>query len=297
MKTKDRTNDKTHIDSVHEMTQTAGEPQAEQTPLTEETPGKEETPEKPETPEKVKKPKKARKPQQAGKPEKKQTPRQKKTRILVIILAALAVLALIPLTINIIVKTRGGKHITGKVPGDFGADCILVLGCGVRPDGEPSDMLVDRIRTAVALYEEGVAPKLLMSGDHGTEDYDEVNAMKACAVEMGVPPEDVFMDHAGFSTYESIYRAKEVFGVKKCVVVTQKYHLYRTLYLCEAFEIEALGVSASLRNYYAQTKRDVREVVARCKDFCFSIVKPLPKYLGEAIDITGDGNVTNDTMD
>ena len=104
-----------------------------------------------------------------------------------------------------------------------GIDCIVVLGCGVRPDGQPSDMLADRIAQGVALYEKGASPKLLMSGDHSRSDYDEVNTMRNVAVEAGVPADDVFMDHAGFSTYESMYRARDVFGAKRIVIVSQRY--------------------------------------------------------------------------
>ena len=103
-------------------------------------------------------------------------------------------------------------------------DCILVLGCGLRPDGEPTQMLKDRLDEAVALYKQGMAPKLLMSGDHGRVQYDEVNKMKEYAMAQGIPSEDIFMDHAGFSTYESAYRAKEIFQVQSMIVVTQQYH-------------------------------------------------------------------------
>ena len=100
-------------------------------------------------------------------------------------------------------------------------DCVLVFGCGVHPDGRPSDMLADRVACGVALYENGTSPKLLMSGDHGRADYDEVNVMRNAAVQAGLPVDDVFMDHAGFSTYESMYRARDVFGAKRIVVVSQ----------------------------------------------------------------------------
>ena len=142
-------------------------------------------------------------------------------------------------------------------------DCIIVLGCLVKADGTPSDMLADRISVGVSLYQNGTSPKLLMSGDHGQKEYDEVNTMKSCAISAGVPSEDIFMDHAGFSTYESIYRAKEIFGADKIVIVTQQYHLHRALYVAEALGIEAYGVSADLRSYAGQTKRDLREVLAR----------------------------------
>jgi len=111
------------------------------------------------------------------------------------------------------------------------ADCILVLGAGIRPDGTPSFMLRHRLDKGIELYEAGVAPKLLLSGDNGQERYDEVNAMKGYVLAQGVPAEDIFLDHAGFSTYDSIYRAKAVFAVEEAVVVTQNYHLYRALLL------------------------------------------------------------------
>ncbi len=175
-----------------------------------------------------------------------------------------------------------------------GVDCILVLGCLVKADGTPSDMLADRISVGVTLYGNGTSPKLLMSGDHGQKEYDEVNTMKACAIDAGVPSEDVFMDHAGFSTYESIYRAKEIFGADKIVIVTQQYHLHRALYIADALGLEAYGVSADLRSYSGQTKRDLREILARIKDMAYSLLQPQPTYLGEPISLDGSGDVTND---
>ena len=133
-----------------------------------------------------------------------------------------------------------------------------------------------------------------MSGDHGTQEYDEVNVMKDFAIEKGVPSEDIFMDHAGFSTYESIYRAKEIFGVKKMIIVTQQYHLYRALYIAKQFEIEAYGVPSNPRKYSGQVFREIREVFARDKDWIQCIVKPKPTYLGESIPVSGNGDITND---
>lgn len=176
------------------------------------------------------------------------------------------------------------------------ADCILVLGAGVRADGSPSHMLTDRLLVGIGLYENGAAPKLLMSGDHGQEDYDEVNTMKAYAVAQGVAAEDVFMDHAGFSTYESMIRARDVFGVKRVIIVTQEYHLYRALWLAESLGMEAVGVSADLRTYIGQSVRETREIAARCKDFAVSFIQPSPTYGGTAIDIHGDGGVTDDRV-
>lgn len=172
------------------------------------------------------------------------------------------------------------------------ADCILVLGAGVR-NNKPTPMLNDRLEEAISLYKEGKAPKIIMSGDHGRDDYDEVNVMKDFAMNKGVPSQDIFMDHAGFSTYESVYRAKEVFKAQKVIIVTQDYHLYRALFIANALDIEAVGASANLRNYPGQSARDLREIAARCKDFISCIFKPKPTYLGNPIPVNGDGDVTN----
>ena len=172
-------------------------------------------------------------------------------------------------------------------------DCIIVLGAGIWGD-KPSPMLEDRLKEAVSLYNQNISSKIIMSGDHGKADYDEVNIMKEYAIEQGVASEDIFMDHAGFSTYESMYRAKEVFEANKIVIVTQKYHLYRALYIAKQLGIEAYGVNSDPRKYVGATYREAREIIARDKDFIKCIFKPQPKYLGETIPVNGDGNITND---
>ena len=171
-------------------------------------------------------------------------------------------------------------------------DCIMVLGCGVW-DGAPSPLLEDRLKRGVEIFDLGAAPKILMSGDHGQEDYDEVNVMKQYALDAGIDETDIFMDHAGFSTYESMYRAVEIFGVKKMIIVTQKYHLSRAVYIANKLGIEAYGVASDYRSFSGQFSRDCREVLARVKDIGTTIFKPLPTYLGEAIPISGDGTATN----
>lgn len=172
-------------------------------------------------------------------------------------------------------------------------DCILVLGAGVY-DGKPSPMLKDRLDTAVMLFNEGVSEKIIMSGDHMSESHDEVNVMKTYAVEEGINSSDVFMDHAGISTYDSIYRAKNIFKAKRIVIVTQEYHLYRALYIAESLGLKSYGVSADTVRYSGQFTRDIREVLARDKDFVKTIFKPKSKYLGEVIPVSADGNITND---
>lgn len=176
----------------------------------------------------------------------------------------------------------------------FEPDCILVLGAGVYAGGVPSPMLQDRLSEAISLYKAGVSDRLLMSGDHGEVYYDEVNVMKAFALDRGLPSEHVFMDHAGFSTYESLYRARDVFAVRRLVIVTQEYHLYRALYIARALGLEAVGVASDPRAYAGQDYRELREIAARCKDAVYSVFKPLPTFLGEVIPISGSGDATND---
>lgn len=171
-------------------------------------------------------------------------------------------------------------------------DCILVLGAGLRLDGTPSDMLADRISVGVDLFNRGVSSRLLMSGDHTTKEHDEVDAMKKYAIEQGIPSEMIFKDHAGVCTYDSVYRAKYIFGAKKIVIVTQEYHLYRALYIAEQIGIEAYGVSATKRTYSRQGYRDIREIAARAKDFFLSLVDASPRYLGNRIPLSGNGDET-----
>ena len=223
-----------------------------------------------------------------------------KKKILIIGLVVLISLAIIGIAtvigINAHIKSVGGHNIiTPEEAAELkDVDCIVVLGCQVKDDGKPSDMLADRLRRGIELYNQGVAPKIIMSGDHGQKEYDEVNTMKRVAVDAGIPSSDVFMDHAGFSTYETLYRAKEIFEADKIIVVTQEYHLYRTLYIAEKLGIEAYGVNADYHTYWGQSNRDAREILARCKDFIKTIFKPEPTYLGDAIPVSGDGDITND---
>lgn len=217
-------------------------------------------------------------------------------RTMVVLLCLAVLIFVLVLCVNAHVKNRGGEYIISPESASSieNADCILVLGCGVKADGTPSDMLYDRIKRGVELYFAGVAPKLLMSGDHGQTDYDEVNVMKQYAIDFGVPSEDVFMDHAGFSTYESIYRAKKIFMADSIVIVTQEYHLYRALYIAEKLDVTAYGVNCDYRTYGGQIYRDIREILARNKDCLTTIFKPEPTFLGEVIPVVGNGNVTND---
>lgn len=224
----------------------------------------------------------------------------KATKIKKKLLRAFLCLALLGIVavfgINARVKNIGGAAILTpeQAAALEDADCIVVLGCWVKDDGTPSDMLRDRLERAIALYEAGAAPKIIMSGDHGRVEYNEVGTMKQYAIDAGIPSEDIFMDHAGFSTYETVYRAKEIFGAEKVILVTQKYHLYRALYIAQALDVEAYGVGADYHTYAGQSMRECREILARCKDFATAVFKPEPAFLGDAIPVSGNGDVTND---
>ncbi len=171
--------------------------------------------------------------------------------------------------------------------------CILVLGCAVWLDNEPSPMLRDRLDTAIALYKAGAAPKLLLSGDNSIVEYSEPDCMLQYTLAQGVPPEDIFLDYAGFSTYESVYRSHAVFRADRLIVVTQKYHLFRALKACDALGIEARGMASNQEQYRGRFYREAREVLARNKDLFKGIVKAKPTYLGDEIPVDGDGTVTH----
>ena len=171
--------------------------------------------------------------------------------------------------------------------------CILVLGCAVWEDNQPSPMLKDRLDTAITLYNAGAAPKLLLSGDNSVKEYSEPDCMLAYALDQGVPAEDIFLDFAGFSTYESIYRAHAVFKVDRAIVVTQKYHLYRALKACDALGINAKGIASNQQKYAGRYFREAREVLARDKDLVKGMIKAGPTFLGDEIPIEGDGTVTH----
>lgn len=176
------------------------------------------------------------------------------------------------------------------------ADAILVLGAYVFPSGTVSTMLNDRLTVGYELYEQGKAPKLLVSGDHGQKDYDEVNSMKNFLKDKGVPSQNVFMDHAGFSTYESMYRARDIFKAQKIIIVTQEYHLKRAVFVARALGLEAYGVASDKRDYgQAMVMYNLREIAARNKDFLWAkILKPEPTFLGDSIPVFGDGQATDD---
>lgn len=200
---------------------------------------------------------------------------------------------LVSVVINLYILLIGKERIVNLKEANK-ADVALILGAYVTPDGQLCDMLQDRVLTGVELYKQGKVNKLLMSGDHGRKSYDEVNNMRKYAESLGVPTEDIFMDHAGFSTYESIYRARDVFKVENMIVVTQEFHLPRALYISQKLGISAVGISADRHIYYGIELNKSREILARIKAFFETGAKVKPTFLGDAIPISGDGRATHD---
>lgn len=210
------------------------------------------------------------------------------------------ILAQIPILINAYIYEYSSKYIlTVEETKDYNVDCVLVLGAGVR-NGEPTPILQERILRSTEVFNTGCTDRILMSGDHGREDYDEVNTMKDFATDNSdVLATNILMDHAGFSTYESMYRAKEIFEVDSLIIVTQEFHLYRAIYDARRLGLEAYGVCADGYFNFSLTKElynDSREFLARVKDFFWCIIQPEPTYLGEVIPITSPGEATDDKL-
>ena len=219
---------------------------------------------------------------------------KRKYKVLIFVIAGIALLigiAAVSLSVYMVKATEKNIFTADTFKNDEKADCILILGAGVKDD-KPKPMLRDRLLTGIELYKSGAAEKIIMSGDRGRADYDEVNVMRAFALEQGVRAEDIFLDHAGFSTYDSVYRAKNIFGAGNIIIVSQKYHLYRALYISEKLDVKAAGVSANLNTYGGQLKRDIREIIARDKDFFKCIIKPEAEIMGDKIPLDGDGSIT-----
>ena len=175
---------------------------------------------------------------------------------------------------------------------EFDAQCIVVLGAGINFNGTPSTILRDRLDVAIELYKGGVAPKIIMSGDNSDSSYNEVMAMALYAIDQGVPADDIFCDHAGVNTYDSMIRLKTVFDVKRCIVVTQQYHLYRAVYTARGLGIDARGVASDLHEYAGMDDYEQREFFARIKDFYQVLTKPNSAKLSSPVSLEQSGTVT-----
>ena len=170
----------------------------------------------------------------------------------------------------------------------------LVLGARAYNDNQVSPVFSDRLITAADLYNEGKIEKIIVSGDHGTISYDEVTAGRNFLLDQGVSGDDIFLDHAGFDTYDSVYRAQEIFKAPRVLIITQRFHLPRALYFAEERDFSALGCVADKQNYENLNYFENREILARVKGWLESFFKVKPKYLGEPIDLQGSGKATWD---
>lgn len=209
----------------------------------------------------------------------------------------LAIIATILFTVSTYNYTdKIGERLTVAIDETQNADCIIVLGAGIVA-GRPSISLANRLDKAIEVYNLGHTNKILVSGDHGQSNYDEVNVMRNYLLEKGIPKEDIFMDHAGFSTYDSMYRARSVFKVTSAIVVTQKLHLRRALYIGDQMGIKCTGVEAANSTAKSTAFQSIREYPARVKAYLqCEILHSKPKYLGEVIPISGSGEVTVDNI-
>ena len=217
-----------------------------------------------------------------------------KIKKILLALAALLALALIfALTLNRMVQEAADGKTFGVAEAPQ-KQTALVLGAKVHEGGRLSDMFRDRVDTAIELYKAGKVEKILVSGDHGTSGYDEVNAAKGYILTKGVAGKDIFLDHAGFDTYDSVYRARDVFQAESMIIVTQAYHLPRALFIADKLGVDAVGVGADLHTYGGQESRDFREIFASDKAWLDAALHSKPKFLGDAIPLSGDGRASWD---
>jgi len=189
----------------------------------------------------------------------------------------------------IIIGTRAIYDNTNDLPP---AQAVLVLGASVYRSGQMSNIFQDRARVALEIYRQKKAQKILVSGDYHRGDYDEVSAAQKFFLENGVASQDLFIDYAGFDTYSSIYRAKEVFQVESMIVSTQEFHLPRALYLAQILGIKAYGIKTDLQNHNLDIKNILRENAARAKAFWNINTGARPPFPGKIIPITGDGQAS-----
>ena len=193
-------------------------------------------------------------------------------------IVALAFTFVLIINLNIVSKTNDNIvsiEEIHKLSNDF--DCIIILGAGVKSNGTPTDMLRDRLLTGHEAYKQLDSP-ILVSGDSENLDYTETTTMKQFLIDKDISEDNIISDGYGLSTYESIWRAKNVYGYNKILIISQKYHLHRAIYIAQKLGITAYGVDGALTSYGKQPIYSFREYLARIKDMLYSEIKPLPKY-------------------
>lgn len=209
-------------------------------------------------------------------------------------LLSLLVLVLLIGLVNVYIIKQGKKNIYKHINDVPQAQAVIILGALVYKDGSLSPILKDRVLCAMELYDQGKVEKFLVSGDHGREYYDEVNAIKDYLLANGIPAEDIFLDHAGFDTYDSLYRARAIFQIDSLVIATQEFHLSRSVYIADSLGLQVSGLAADRQQYYGMVWNQSREVLSRFKAFINVMLIFPPKYLGDVIPITGDSSLSWD---
>lgn len=215
-------------------------------------------------------------------------------KIIKIFLVIIFIIILLLGSVNFLVFLKSKKFVYQDINNIEKKKVALVLGARVYSDGRLSDMLHDRVQSALELYQNGKVEKILLSGDHGRENYDEVSAMRDYLLENGVPGNDIFLDHAGFDTYDSMYRARDVFLVDSMIVVTQEFHLPRAVYIARSLDVDAIGFVADKQHYLFMVRNNIRESLARIKAFFNVLLHSNPKFLGDKIPVSGNGMITWD---
>lgn len=204
-------------------------------------------------------------------------------KLLVCLIGAILILVLL---CGAIVHLYSRPHLVEEQSDLVPAEAVIILGAGVRKDGSLSPILKERVDTAVSIYQAGLAKKILMSGDNGSRYYNEVSPVHAYLTELGIPPEDLFLDYAGFDTYDTMYRARAVFEVESGIVVTQDFHLPRAVFIASAMGMKVQGFAADGE---VEGRHLLREALARVKAVLEVRIKRSPTYLGQKIPISGDG--------
>jgi SanA protein len=201
---------------------------------------------------------------------------------------------LVLLLINWHVVSNGKPYIYATISDVPECYTGIVLGAKVNKSGSPSDILKDRIDVAIDLYKNHKIKRFLLTGDHGTSGYDEVNNMKDYLIKNGIDTENIFLDHAGFDTYSSMVRAKEVFQVTDAIIITQQFHLSRAVYIARSKGLNAYGVTSDKRYYRSMEYLKFREMIANVKALYEIIINKSPRFLGKQIPITGDSKLSYD---
>lgn len=207
--------------------------------------------------------------------------------------AAFAVILLVLVLVSNLIVLLAPQGNIWKDAGEAGkAEVAIVPGALVNPDGVMSTMLADRVDQAAALYEQGKVEKILVSGDHGQWTYDEPTTMRRALIDAGVPASVIFTDHAGFNTRATMERARRIFQVRDAIIVTQGFHMKRSLFLADRAGLTANGLTADLHAYGGQGIRsDVREVASRVKAV-IDVAAGRPVTGGEPVPISGPASAS-----